>query len=426
MLFSLKIKGIFARVTNPHRMEQLLTDINNEVQYCTAFLFAFMALFCFTLKLPKTELFSTYRTVQNVLGIACSIWAVKVITVVGLSLRTEHLVWATAYNMLCYYTVLVMVVTAMIVLLSPQSSPKNLRFLRIRITSALLFYIVVASTVFLPYLRQSLYITATCWFVIELVVVVRRFATQASTALLSLDNFCSDDAQRAILGIRTSILVAISYIFVGFMASFAPTWIITIFNIVGITGICYTYITIQNYRFYLQLVAKANAEREKMEKKMEKEKHRKSDNRNNTDTKQPQPATDIAPFSKKEEEEELSKKRKASTEKLTKNLNTWIKHKGFAGAGITITDLSRKLGTNRTYLTIYIYNMHHKTFREWIAELRISYAKQLLKEGLSVSEVSHTVGYSTVSHFSKVFTNLTAIQPKDWKAEGEKATNTPE
>lgn len=372
-------------------MEEYLIKINDEVQYCTAFLFAFMALFCFTLKLPKTELFSTYKAVQKVLGIACTIWAIKVVVVIGMNLRTENLLWATTINLLCYYTVLILVVMGMIALLSPEHSPSNRLFLRQRIYSMLGFYILSLSTPYVTNHYSLLHTLALGWFIKDLVVLVMRFEKQARRAISTLDDFCSDDAKKAIYTLRNSIRVAIAYILIGFMVSFTPTWVITIYNIVGLIGICYTYISFQNYRFYLQLIARANAEREEVVAAMAIEK--------------------VA----EKEKDALSERRVLSNKKITDNVNRWIERKGFTEKGITITDLSRTLGTNRTYLTEHVYNVYGQTFREWIADLRIEYAKQLLEENVqTVNEISQMVGYSTAHHFITVFTNATSISPKDW------------
>lgn len=372
-------------------MEQLLTNINDEVQYCTALLFAFMALFCFTLQLPKTELFNTYKAVQKVVGVACSIWAIKVVVVIGLNLRTENILWATSFNLLCYYTVFVMLVTGVIVLLAPQTSPQNKQFLQKRIFSMLFFYLIALSPIFAVNYQKILYCVAIAWFIKELIVLVWRFTAQAKRAVSTLDNYCSDDAKNAVYGMRRGVYVAIGYIFIGFIVSFAPTRLITVYNILGIFGISYTYITIHNYGFYLHWVAKANAERKEV-----------------VTNQHYQPY-----YARTKEGEE---KRENNNKKISKSLATWIHKRGFAAKGVTITELARKLGTNRTYLTEYIYVEYGKTFREWIVDLRIEYAKELLTSNqLTINEVANKVGYATTSHFVKVFASLTQQFPNEWR-----------
>lgn len=44
--------------------------------------------------------------------------------------------------------------------------------------------------------------------------------------------------------------------------------------------------------------------------------------------------------------------------------------------GITIQDLSREIGINRTYLSNYINETYQTNFNGWINDLRIEEAKQ--------------------------------------------------
>lgn len=89
----------------------------------------------------------------------------------------------------------------------------------------------------------------------------------------------------------------------------------------------------------------------------------------------------------------------------------------FTGIDLTIEDLALALGTNRTYLFAYIKSTYHVTFREWVAGLRIEYAKGLLMQHpeMTISAISEASGFLSLSYFSKIFTEKEACSPSRWR-----------
>ena len=102
---------------------------------------------------------------------------------------------------------------------------------------------------------------------------------------------------------------------------------------------------------------------------------------------------------------------------LEKRLAGWIGRNGFTHPGLTIEDLAGILCTNRTYIAAYIKSVYHVTFREWIAGLRIEYAKRLMSEHpeMTVSAVPEASGFLSLSYFSRIFTEKEGITPAKWK-----------
>ncbi len=79
---------------------------------------------------------------------------------------------------------------------------------------------------------------------------------------------------------------------------------------------------------------------------------------------------------------------------------------------LTIKELSRKVAMNECYLKKGFKALFAKTIHEYQQELRISKAKELLKmQGLSVSDVANSLGYSSISHFSTAFKKATGMKP---------------
>jgi len=79
---------------------------------------------------------------------------------------------------------------------------------------------------------------------------------------------------------------------------------------------------------------------------------------------------------------------------------------------LSIKDLARRVAINECYLKKGFKAMFGKTINEFQQQLRISKAKNLLQiDGLTVSEVANTLGYSSISHFSTAFKKATNMKP---------------
>mgnify|MGYP006284812365 CR=1 FL=1 len=82
------------------------------------------------------------------------------------------------------------------------------------------------------------------------------------------------------------------------------------------------------------------------------------------------------------------------------------------GTPITIKALSKKVATNECYLKKGFKELFGTTIFDFYQGQRMEHAKYLLYEkGLSVTEVSASLGYSSISHFSTAFKKHTGIKP---------------
>jgi AraC-type DNA-binding domain-containing proteins len=82
------------------------------------------------------------------------------------------------------------------------------------------------------------------------------------------------------------------------------------------------------------------------------------------------------------------------------------------GEPITIKILSRKVGMNECYLKKGFRELFGTTIFEFYQSQRMEHAKYLLYEkGLTVTEVSVLLGYSSISHFSTAFKKHTGLKP---------------
>ena len=96
-------------------------------------------------------------------------------------------------------------------------------------------------------------------------------------------------------------------------------------------------------------------------------------------------------------------------EKIVKAREVLIQH---IGEPITIKELSRKVAINECYLKKGFKEMFGSTIFDFYQSQRMEHAKYLLYEkGLSVTEVSMLLGYSSISHFSTAFKKHTGLKP---------------
>lgn len=99
----------------------------------------------------------------------------------------------------------------------------------------------------------------------------------------------------------------------------------------------------------------------------------------------------------------------ADREKIVKAREILIQH---IGEPITIKELSRKVAINECYLKKGFKEMYGTTVFDFYQSQRMEHAKYLLYEkGLSVTEVSMLLGYSSISHFSTAFKKHTGLKP---------------
>ena len=99
----------------------------------------------------------------------------------------------------------------------------------------------------------------------------------------------------------------------------------------------------------------------------------------------------------------------ADRDKVTKAREVLIQH---IGEPITIKELSRKVAMNECYLKKGFKEMFGTTIFDFYQSQRMEHARYLLYEkGLSVTDVSMILGYSSISHFSTAFKKHTGLKP---------------
>lgn len=122
----------------------------------------------------------------------------------------------------------------------------------------------------------------------------------------------------------------------------------------------------------------------------------------------------------------MKKQSKSDKNEIAKRLNQWKKLKVYLRFHVTIQDLSREIGINRTYLSNFINETYGENFNNWINGLRINEAKYkiLTTSEDSLSEIARKIGFADLAHFSKIFKRKEGISPSDWKKQNIKDDET--
>lgn len=85
---------------------------------------------------------------------------------------------------------------------------------------------------------------------------------------------------------------------------------------------------------------------------------------------------------------------------------------------LTINDLVRRIGSNRTYVSNYINTAYHCSFSDYINQLRIEHAKKLLLSSntdTKMATIADASGYSSESSFYRNFQKIAGMTPNKFK-----------
>ncbi|NLV36813.1 MAG: helix-turn-helix transcriptional regulator [Clostridiaceae bacterium] len=84
---------------------------------------------------------------------------------------------------------------------------------------------------------------------------------------------------------------------------------------------------------------------------------------------------------------------------------------------LTLPELSEYAGVSISYLGYVFRNVTGKSPIDYLIEIRINMAKNLLKDGVSVTETSSLVGFNDIYYFSRVFKAREGISPSKYTDE---------
>lgn len=90
----------------------------------------------------------------------------------------------------------------------------------------------------------------------------------------------------------------------------------------------------------------------------------------------------------------------------------------YTDCDVNIDWVAEKLGTNRHYVSDYFNKVLHTTFSEYINNLRMKYAVELLRSGrIPTSQIPYSVGFNNDHTFRRVFKQYYGCTPSQFEKE---------
>lgn len=107
----------------------------------------------------------------------------------------------------------------------------------------------------------------------------------------------------------------------------------------------------------------------------------------------------------------------ATSAAYRKKLEQWMEHeKPYTNPYFRLIDLQQVLPMNRTYLSQFIHREYGCTFYQFVNRYRIEEAQRLKQEqpDIKMSEASARCGFSSPTVFTRTFTTITGLTPREW------------
>ncbi len=356
------------------------------------FIYLILAVISFYAITPKGDLYRNYRVGKNIFG-ALLLFMGAYIAALGLfDFRTNDFILAQSLNISSFFAV-TNVAGYMLQVLLGRPPQLKVTLSRIGLCWLALSVALLANYIFMPHSLQFYAVIALSLVLIgEVVRMTIAFFKIYRRVQDKSDEYYSDNVQPFINWMKIGLYALLMIGFFGCTHAYFPAVVNLIYGILAVGVVTYIVIAFRNYIVTISHVFHAfdsdGGEQD-------------DDNQHSVPNTAPVPSQNV------------------SSEILHSTVERWIAAKGFVKAGITAQDLSEYFQSNRTYLATYIRNHYNLTFREWIAALRIAYAKELLIENpdLSVSDVADAVGYNRTS-FVKIFSRECGLTPLQWRQSG--------
>lgn len=90
----------------------------------------------------------------------------------------------------------------------------------------------------------------------------------------------------------------------------------------------------------------------------------------------------------------------------------------FSNPELSLKSVADYVGLNEKYFSTVFTQKTGSTFRDYLTEIRMEKAKQLLKTtDMKVYEICDCIGYNNVEHFNRMFKKLTDVSPGTYRKE---------
>ena len=85
------------------------------------------------------------------------------------------------------------------------------------------------------------------------------------------------------------------------------------------------------------------------------------------------------------------------------------------GQDVSLQDLAEHVGMNPTYLSLLFKEEMGATYIKHLTHIRMERAKEMLRDGFRVNEVSEKVGYLNYRHFTETFKKHVGVTPGQYR-----------
>ena len=345
-------------------------------------------------KFSDAPAYRRYAAARRRIGLALFLLSLNYMVHLLATPRSSAPEWGVFLNVSTYYLVVWLFASSLLSLLTPNfNSPRRDR---INVGLWLLFSSISAIALWLlPHGTPHIVVDVAFAFSLLLFTLHHAFSLirTYNHAVWLLDSYHSDDVAAYIRWMSVFMWLAVGYGLAQGVFTFLPDRYVFIWILSSIPFYCYAYISYTNYVMAVKLVDEA-IEDEAVEPTL---------------VESDSPAT--------ASETEAQTDSSAIDPTLERQLETWIEQRNFARQGVTIAQMAREVGSNRTYLSTYINRRYGVAFRDWINALRLDYAKHLLatQPDLNINDVAQRTGYLSLSNFSRLFTASEGTSPGRWR-----------
>ena len=337
-------------------------------------------------RVPDREVYTNYLRSRRLMGVALLILAGNYSVHLISGIRSIDVDATIIFNMATYFLCYWLFCSGMITLLD------NAYVTRKRFVYHLLMWLAycalstAAALLMSDTARRCAVIALTIWLLLYGIILSRRILGTYAKALKLFENTHSDD-----IGAYISWLSVFTYWAIIFgvscgLLTFLPDAYVFLWILSSIPFYIYLYCCYQNYVFFYEKVENAFLEE----------------------------VPDMNGFPEGSGAEKASPAYHAD---IGRRIDEWVKADGYCKPGISLNELSQMLCTNRTYLSEYINGVYGMSFRDWISDMRIEYAKKLMSsdEHLKIQEVCEACGFLSISHFSRTFSEKEGCSPARWR-----------
>ena len=354
-------------------------------------LMLFFGLHMLFARTPEKKIFANFLLSRRLMGTALLILAANYSVHLFFAIRLKDLSATILMNLVTYFACYWLFSSAMMTLLDHRYITRRRLLTHLTLW---VVYVIFAGVVLLCFHDTQMQTWGTIVLAIWLIVYgiflsIRLFRTYYRSIRM-VANTHSDDLEAYIRWLSIFTHWAIGFGVSCSVLTFLPDAYVFIWILSSIPFYIYLYCCYQNYMLFYEQVESAFQE----------------------DIELGEMDNSLPP-----DEEVMNEMVPAYHQDIARRIKEWIEAEGYCKQGITLNELSQLLCTNRTYLSAYIHKVYQVSFRDWITNLRIEYAKRTMRQQplLKIQEISEQSGFLSLSHFIRIFSEKEGCSPARWR-----------